>query len=160
MDGVLVANECIHSRHRVKLPGILCKLYFEKAYNMVDWAFFTYVLQRMGFGRKWRSWIHEYVSLASFFVLVNESPKGFFKAQWGLRQGDPLSPSLFVLIGEDLCRMIYRAMEAHLISGFRPTVEGPTITHLQFADDIIIFCNANEEEVVRNVKAIILCFSA
>lgn len=70
------------------------------------------------------------------------------------------SPSLFVLIGEDLCMMIYRAMEAHLISGFRPTVEGPTITHLQFADDIIIFCNANEEEVVRNVKAIILCFSA
>lgn len=54
MDGVLVANKCIHSRHRDKESGVLCKLDLEKAYDIVEWGFLSYLMCRMGFGAKWR----------------------------------------------------------------------------------------------------------
>lgn len=83
LDDVLVANECIHSRYRNRSPSILCKLDLEKVYDRVDWGFLLYVLSWMGFGSKWRSWIRECVSSASFSVLVNGSLKGFFKGPKG-----------------------------------------------------------------------------
>lgn len=92
-------------------------------------------------------------------MLVNGSPKGFFKAQRGLRQRDPLSPFLFVIIGEALSKMISMAAEANLICGFRPTTSAPMVSHLQFADDTLIFCKAIVDQV-RDVKAILLFFEA
>lgn len=71
LNGVLVANECIHSRHKDKLPGVLCKLGFEKAFDRVAWSFLFYMLRRMGFGAKWRRWMQACVSFVSFSVLVN-----------------------------------------------------------------------------------------
>lgn len=53
LDGVLVANECIHSRYRDQSLGFLCNLDFEKAYDKVDWSFPPYMLWCMGFGFKW-----------------------------------------------------------------------------------------------------------
>lgn len=120
LDGVLIANECIHSRHKDEIPGIICKVDLEKAYDRVDWNFLNYMMCRMGSGGKWRGWIQECVRIAHFFVLVNGVPKGFFQAQRGLRQGDPLSPFLFAIVGEALSRMIYAARDANLITGFRP----------------------------------------
>ena len=57
LDGVLVANECIHSRYKDKSPGLICKLHLEKAFDMVHWDFLLYLLRRMGFRDKWRDWI-------------------------------------------------------------------------------------------------------
>lgn len=54
LDGVVIANECVHSRYRDKLPGLLCKLDFFKAYDRVDWQFLLYLLRRMRFGNRWR----------------------------------------------------------------------------------------------------------
>lgn len=65
LDGVLVANECLHLRHKKKKSGLICKSGFEKAYNRVDWDFLQYLLPRMGFGVKWHSWIKASVSSTS-----------------------------------------------------------------------------------------------
>eukprot|EP00268_Persea_americana_P024118 TRINITY_DN23589_c0_g4_i1.p1 TRINITY_DN23589_c0_g4~~TRINITY_DN23589_c0_g4_i1.p1 ORF type:complete len:113 (-),score=9.97 TRINITY_DN23589_c0_g4_i1:239-577(-) len=84
-------------------------------------------------------------------------PKGFFPALRGLKQGDPLSPFLFVIIGEALSRIIEAAANENLIKGFKLSTTAPTVTDLRFANDTLLFCAAEDEEV-QNVKAIILCF--
>ena len=59
LDDIFVANECVHSRFKDRIPGLICKLDLEKAYDMVDWNFLLYMLGRMGFGEKWRKWVLE-----------------------------------------------------------------------------------------------------
>lgn len=106
LDGVLIANECVHSRFKQGKLGILCKLDLEKAYDRVDWGFLLYVLRRMEFGQRWRGWIMECISSSWFSIIINGSPKGFFPAQKGLRQGDPLFCSYFSLWGKHLVRCL------------------------------------------------------
>jgi hypothetical protein len=73
-------------------------------------------------------------------VLINGSPFGFFNSSWGLRQGDPLSPLLFVFVMEALSRMISAAVSGGLLEGFK--IGDADFSHLLFADDTLIFCSA------------------
>ena len=95
LDGVVVADECVHSWNKASVPGLICKLNLEKAYDKGRLAILA-ILIRMGFGEKWRRWIKECTASACFSILINGSLKGFFHAQRGLRQGDTLSPFLLV----------------------------------------------------------------
>jgi hypothetical protein len=90
----------------------------EKAYDHVDWSFLLYLLRRCGFGEKWCSWIQHCISSVRFSVLINGVPFGFFGCSRGVRQGDPLSPFLFVLVMEAFSRMLGAFTERGLISGF------------------------------------------
>ena len=83
----------------------------------------------------------------------------FFPAQRGMWQGDLLSPFLFVIVAEALSRMVAEAEKQNLIKGFRVNRTAPSISHLQFADDTLIFCEANEDQI-RNVKVSLICFEA
>ena len=142
---MLIANEAVDSILR-KEKGILCKLDIEKAYDHIRWDFLRRILERMGFGSKWISWIKWCISITSFSALFNGSPTGFFQSSRGLRQGDPLSPYLFV-IGIEALSM----MEGNFISGckFRGRDGGElVISHLLYADDTVLFCEANSEQLM------------
>jgi hypothetical protein len=162
LDSVLIANECLDSRLKSSTPGILCKLDIEKAYDHVNWDCLLYLLARMGFGQRWCQWIKTCVSTVQFSVLVNGSPEGFFGNSRGLRQGNPLSPLLFLLIMEVLSKMFRKSKEVGLIQGFKVGVLGGSevrISHLLFADDTIVFCDAVLEQVMQ-IRKVLSCFEA
>ncbi|XP_057730401.1 uncharacterized protein LOC130945711 [Arachis stenosperma] len=111
----------------------------------------------MGFGKTWRSWVRECVRSASISILVNGSPSKPFKMEKGLRQGDPLSLFLFVLVVDVLNRMIREAVRNGWISPLLVGRDNIELSHLQFADYTILFC-LPEEETVRNYKRLLRCF--
>jgi len=142
LDSILIANECLDSQRRSGEAGLLCKMDLEKAYDHVNWDSLLYMLQRCGFGERWRKWIKFYVSTVKFSILVNGVPSGFFPSSRGIRQGDPLSPLLFVVVMEALSRMLNASMLQGLLSGFLVGFMGNealVVNHLLFADDTLIF---------------------
>jgi hypothetical protein len=118
LDSVLIGNECIDSRLSSGIPGLLCKLDLEKAYDHVNWDFLLHILQKCGFGEKWRNWIGFCICTVRYSVLVNGEPAGYFSSSRGIRQGDPLSPLLFVLVMEALSSMMVEAETRGLVARF------------------------------------------
>jgi hypothetical protein len=118
----------------------LCKSDLEKAYDHVSWEFLLYLLRRCGFGEKWRKWIAHCISTVRFCILINGTPNGFFNSSRALRQGDPLSSLLFVIVMEALSCMMLAAVHWGFISNFSVGI-GLMICiciHLLFADDTLI----------------------
>lgn len=82
----------------------------------------------------------------SFSVLINGEPKGLIQPSKGFHQGDSLSPYLFLLYTEGLISLIYQAMEKKLLTGIRICRRAPSMTHLLFTDDSVLFFKANMVE--------------
>ncbi|KAA3488096.1 LINE-1 reverse transcriptase isogeny [Gossypium australe] len=147
-DGVLIAKELIHLV--LKKGGcvgrLIFKLDFSKAYDCVRWDFLELVLSKMGFREKWRGWMLERLSMARAAVIINGSLSNKFRFHKGLRQGDPLSPFLFILVTEVLHLALDKAAELGLIEGFNNVIHGMIFSHLQFAHDTILFLKADDKE--------------
>ena len=152
LDASLIANEVVDYWQKRKEKGLVCKLDIEKAYDSINSNFLMKVLKKMGFGSRWMEWMWWCLSTAKFSVLINGVPEGFFSSSKGLRQGDPISPYLFVLGMEVLSALIRRAVEGNIISGCRLRGRGGmemNVSHLLFADDTIIFCEARKEHLTH-----------
>ncbi|XP_028105542.1 uncharacterized protein LOC114304582, partial [Camellia sinensis] len=106
------------------------------------------MVSNFGFGEKWLGWIKECLSSSRISVLVNGSPTEEFSPQRGLRQGDPLSPFLFYLVAEGLNLLLNRAKMLGLVKGALIGSNGMSISHLQFADNTIIFSEADLKELL------------
>ncbi|XP_010462868.1 PREDICTED: uncharacterized protein LOC109125019 [Camelina sativa] len=158
-DNILVAQEMFHglnTNNRCKSEFLAFKTDMSKAYDRVEWAFLEAVMVKLGFDRNWISWIMWCVSSVSYQVLLNGQPRGFIKPQRGLRQGDPLSPYLFILCTEVLIANIKKAEREKKVTGITIARDSPTISHLLFADDSLFFCKAEATEcqtvmeIIRN----------
>jgi hypothetical protein len=101
----------------------------------------------MGFEVRWGRWIKAYISFVRFLLLINGSPAGFFSSSRGLRQGDPLSPLLFLLVKEVLSRMLRKMEKGGFIFGFS-LGNDVSISHLLFTDDSILFCDADPQQLM------------
>ena len=131
----MIANEAIDSGLKANLRGLLCKLDIEKAYDHVNWNYVIAVMDKMGFSSKWLGWIRWCISTVRFSVLVNDSPFGFFGSSRRLRQRDPLSSYLFILVMEILSYLISRANDGGFIESFRVKEgnnAGVEVSHLFF----------------------------
>ncbi|RVW81741.1 LINE-1 retrotransposable element ORF2 protein [Vitis vinifera] len=157
LDAVRIANEIVDEKKRSGEEGVVFKIDFEKAYDHVNWDFLDHVLEKKGFSPRWRSWMRGCLSSVSYAILVNGNAKGWVKAARGLRQGDPLSPFLFTIVADVLSRMLLKAEERNLLEGFRLGRNRCRVSHLQFADDTILFASPREEEV-QTLKSLLLVF--
>lgn len=115
---MLIENECLDSRIKSGEPRVLCKLDIDKAYDYVNWEFLLYLLRRYGFKKKWCSQMVHCICSMRFFVLVIGNPSSFFSSSRSLRQGDCLSPFLFVIVMEALSKMIYITVDEGFLSSF------------------------------------------
>jgi hypothetical protein len=118
----------------------------EKAFDRMEWNFLLAILEKLGFSPIWISWIKTYISSASFSILLNGSPLGFFSPERGLRQGDPLSPFLFILGSEVFSRLLFREERKGCINGLRIARNCSPIHHLLFANDLLMFGKASVTE--------------
>ena len=117
-----------------------------KAYDRVEWDYLKRVMEKMGFHAKWVQLIMACITTAHFFVIVNGNPTGYILPSRRLRQGDPLSPYLFLFCAKGLTALLRKAKIEGIIIGVAASRGGPCISHLLFVDDSLLFCRASIEE--------------
>jgi len=160
IDGILIANEAVDESRRCNKEMLLFKVDFEKAYDSVDLQYLDVVMGKMIFLTLWRKWITECVGTAVASVLVNGSLTEEFPLEKGLRQGDPLSPFLFLLAAEGFSVMMKSLVAANLFCGYHVGSQNEVpLTHSQFADDTLII-GENSWSSVRSMRAVLLIFEA
>ncbi|GJV19940.1 putative RNA-directed DNA polymerase, eukaryota, reverse transcriptase zinc-binding domain protein [Tanacetum coccineum] len=157
-DGPLLVNEIISWAKKHKKKMLLLKLDFEKAFDSLSWSFLDSIMSQMGFGEKWRKMIHSCLNSAYASVLVNGSPTNEFKIGKGLRQGDPLSPFLFILAVEALNVVLVEARNRNIFLGADVGRDKIPISHLQFADDALIVGQWSVPNA-KNLTRILTCFN-
>jgi hypothetical protein len=152
----ILANRLKPLLHNIISPNRLMalKLNMEKAFDHMEWSFILKILSCLGFSSKWIQLIEQCLSTISFSVLLNGSPFGKFSASKGLRQGDPLSPFLFLLGSEVFSRLILKEELASNIHGIKISKNSPHVAHLLFADDLMVFSNGKSSEAACILKCL------
>ncbi|KAL2248085.1 UNVERIFIED_CONTAM: hypothetical protein Sindi_2660800 [Sesamum indicum] len=135
-DNIMLAQELFSRYNQMRLPPrCALKVDIRKAYDTVEWDFLLAVLQLFGFPPTFTRWIEECVTTTSFSIGLNGKPHGFFAGARGLRQGDPLSPYLFVLVMEAL----------HL--GFLQRIEQDMQFTYHWKYDLLLLCKADLDSI-------------
>ncbi|KAL3825541.1 hypothetical protein ACJIZ3_021570 [Penstemon smallii] len=137
-ENTIISHEIMHYLHNRKgKKGFLAiKVDLSKAYDRVEWKLLLHILHCLGFCEKFVSWIKQCISSCNFSFLIN-----------GIRQGDPLSPYLFIIYTELLSRLLVKEESIGSFRGIKIARTCPLISHLLYADDLIIYCRANLDDV-------------
>nr|GEV76473.1 putative RNA-directed DNA polymerase, eukaryota, reverse transcriptase zinc-binding domain protein [Tanacetum cinerariifolium] len=157
LDGPLILNEVISWYRNSKKNLMVFKVDFEKALDSIRWDYLDLVLEKLGFGCRWRSWIKGCFHSTRSSVLVNGTPTNEFELHRGLRQGDPLSPFLFILAMEGLHAYTSKAESLGLFKGCSVGRDNLHISHLMYADDVV-FIREWSWSNARNLISMLRCF--
>ncbi|XP_074305021.1 uncharacterized protein LOC141639953, partial [Silene latifolia] len=158
MGNILISQDLVRLYNRRNVsPRCMLKVDLRKAYDTIEWTFVRQMMVSLKFPLKFVEWIMQCVTTTSFSVVLNGQTYGFFAGQRGLRQGDPLSPLLFTVCMEYLSRLM---AEARGFPGFKfhPLCRGIKLTHLMFADDLLLFCKGDIKSVTIMLE-VFHCFS-
>ncbi|GJX03841.1 RNA-directed DNA polymerase, eukaryota, reverse transcriptase zinc-binding domain protein, partial [Tanacetum coccineum] len=139
-----------------KKHTMIFKVDFEKAYDSVRWDYLDDVLKRFGFSEKWCGWIQNCLLSSKGSVIVNGSPTKEFQFHRGLKQGDPLSPFLFLLIMESLHISMQRVVDAGLFRGIQ-VGSSLQVSHLFYADDAVFMGHWSEANI-DTILRVLDCF--
>ncbi|XP_030958826.1 uncharacterized protein LOC115980745 [Quercus lobata] len=144
-DNVIIAQELIYSlgKRRGKEGYMVVKIDLEKAYDHLEWSFIRMILIHFGFPENIIKLILSCVATSSTSLLFNGSKLQPFCPSRGIRQGDPISPYLFLLCMEFLGAQITKMCEDNKWDMVRASRNGPSFSHVLFADDILLFAKAN-----------------
>ncbi|GJY75405.1 RNA-directed DNA polymerase, eukaryota [Tanacetum coccineum] len=156
LDRPFILNELISWCKSKKFKAMIFKVDFEKAYDSVRWDYLDDILYNFGFGDRWRMWIKGCLKSSMGSVLINGSPSSEFQFFKGLKQGDPLSPFLFILVMESLHISFSRVMQAGLFLGISIN-ESLHLSHLFYADDAVFVGDWNDSNLATIVH-VLKCF--
>nr|GEY80550.1 RNA-directed DNA polymerase, eukaryota [Tanacetum cinerariifolium] len=156
LDGPFIVNEAIQWCKKKKKHALIFKFDFEKAYDSGGWDYLDDVLDKFGFGIKWHGWIQNCLRSSRGSILINGSPTKEFQFFKGLKQGDPLSSFLFILIMESLHILFQRVVDAGLYMGIRLSSD-VNLSHLLYADDAM-FVGKWSDSNIGTLVHVLKCF--
>ncbi|KAG7559344.1 ABC transporter type 1 transmembrane domain superfamily [Arabidopsis thaliana x Arabidopsis arenosa] len=146
-ENVLLASEIVQGYNRSNISSrAMLKVDLRKAFDSVRWDFVSASLKALGLPERFIGWIMECVSTPSFSISINGHSKGYFQSTRGLRQGDPLSPYLFVLAMEVFSKLLHSRFDSGYIS-YHPKTSDLNISHLMFADDVMVFFDGSSSSL-------------
>lgn len=152
LENVLLASELVNGYHRNgNTEKCAIKFDISKAFDMVKWSFIIAVLQAMGLPAQFILWIRQCISAAAFSVSVNGSLEGFFTSARGIRQGCSLSPYLYVIHSNVLSKILNEAVKTGVFD-YHPQCQGVKLSHLSFADDILVFTNGTSKSLLGVIE--------
>ena len=152
INNVLIVHESVHAmRRRKKGKNYSCavKLDMMKAYDRVEWHYLEAIMLKLGFSATFVRLIMKCVSSVRYTVRVNGELMPFFTPSRGFRQGDPVSPFLFLLCAEGLTSLLKFYGGGHIDRGISVSYRAPWVNHLLFADDSLIFMKADAQSAAR-----------
>ncbi|XP_062021454.1 uncharacterized protein LOC133738034 [Rosa rugosa] len=163
-DNTLVATEVAQFMHKLKSQEeafFSLKLDISKAYDRLEWAYLKAILTKLGFATQWINMVMTCVTSVSYAILVNGKASSTIIPTRGIRQGDPLSPYLFILCAEGLSALISQAVQWGRFRGLKMCPQAPVLHHLFFADDSLLFGAATMEEcmVIKGILNTYECAS-
>ncbi|XP_078150904.1 uncharacterized protein LOC144546233 [Carex rostrata] len=145
LDNIVISQELIHYSKHHNQQGIVVKVDFEKAYDKIHWTYLLEILVSRGFHPTWISWIQSWLVSSQSCLTVNDELTPYFYCKRGVRQGDPLSPFLFILAADTLSRIFNKGNQAQTLQGLGPKCfHDRAITNCHYADDTILFLEARD----------------
>uniref|UniRef100_A0A0A9B3W4 Reverse transcriptase domain-containing protein n=1 Tax=Arundo donax TaxID=35708 RepID=A0A0A9B3W4_ARUDO len=154
-DNFFLVQQTARFLHHQKDPRILLKLDISKAFDSVQWPFLLEVLSHLGFGDRWRNILCGLLFTASTQVMVNGVPRVSISHQRGLRQGDPLSPMLFIIVMDCLNALISRASSEGLL---QPLARRALPHRMSlYVDDVVLFVRPLASDLIM-IKEILELF--
>lgn len=150
----MLSHELVRGYQRKHIsPRCMEKVDIQKAYDSVEWPFLQQMMEELGFSHKYIKWIMVCLTTVTYFIKVNGEVTEPFAARKGLRQGDPISPYLFVICMKYLSRyllQLHQNKEFH----YHPRCKRLLLTHVCFADDLLLFTRGDVSSIQQLIKII------